>query len=126
MIGWTVANLNYNGNFIVSGATASICSPTQTVSNAFTASAKTGASGHYFMTTALAYNIDGTTHPMTVSIANGQSIMLSATAVINIPHRPLEARTGYIMPNFTNNLIGIGKICDAQCMVTVTATEVIV
>ena len=30
------------------------------------------------------------------------------------------------MPNFTNNLIGIGKICDAQCMVTLTATEVIV
>ena len=78
------------------------------------------------MTTAPAYNIDGTAHPVTVNTANGKSITLSATAVINIPHLPLEAPTGHIMPNVTNNLIGIGKICDAQCMVTVTATEVIV
>ena len=33
---------------------------------------------------------------------------------------------GHIMPNFTNNLIGIGKICDSQCTVLFTATEMIV
>ncbi len=104
-----MANLNYNDNSIVSVATASICSPTQTLSNTFTAITNTGTSGHYFMTTAPAYNIDGTAHPMTVNTANGQSTTLSATAVINIPHLPLEALTGHIMPNFTNNLIGIGK-----------------
>ena len=102
-------------------------SPTQTISKNFTAIANTGASGHYFMTTAPAYNIDGTAHPMTVGTANGQSSTLSVTVVINTPNLPLQARTGYIMPNFINNLIGIGTICNnAQCMVTFTATEVIV
>ena len=118
--------LNYNANSVVSVATASICSPTQTISNTCTAIADTGASGHYFMTTAPVYNIHGAAIPTIVSTAAGHAITLSAIAVINAPHLPLDARTGHIMPNFTNNLIGIGKICDAQCTVTFTATEVIV
>jgi hypothetical protein len=76
------------------------------------------------MTTAPVYSIHRAAIPTLVSTATGHEITLSATAITNIPHLPLDAHTGHIMPNFTNNLIGIGKICDAQCRITFTATEV--
>ena len=56
----TEAILNYNSNYLVSVATASICSPTQTIPNTCTAIANTGASGHIFMTTESVSYIDNT------------------------------------------------------------------
>ena len=63
---------------------------------------------------------------MTVNTAAAHLITLSATAALNIPHLSHQACTGHAMPQFTNNLIGIGKICDAQCTVSFTNKEVIV
>jgi hypothetical protein len=39
---------------------------------------------------------------------------------------PKDTETGHIMPTFTNNLVSIGKFCDAGCTVTFTATKVTV
>ena len=37
----------------------------------------------------------------------------AALAIPGIPSR--HARTGHIIPGFTNNLISLGKLCDADC-----------
>ena len=34
--------------------------------------------------------------------------------------------TGYIMPSFTNTLIGVGPICDAKCIVVFNKKDVTV
>ena len=79
--------LKLNANFLVSVATTSICSPTQTISNTCAAIANTGASGHFFITMAFVSNIDNTAPP---NVANGKEITSTATATaeINIPHLP--------------------------------------
>ena len=71
-------------------------------------------------------NINKTAPPMTVNVANGKEITSTATTEINTPHLPQQACKGHIMPQFTNNLIGIGNICSKGCTVMFTATEVIV
>ena len=48
-------------------------------------------------------------------MATGQSCTSTTTAQLNISNIPTAARTGYIMPGFTNNLLSLGKLCDAGC-----------
>ena len=53
---------------------------------------------------------------ISVGTANGQVAKSSSKGILPIPQ--LEAdfhTTGYIMPSFTNILIGVGPICDADC-----------
>ena len=50
-----------------------------------------------------------------------------ATAVLAIPAIPtLAARTGHIIPGLTNNLLSLGKLCDADCSVYLDKHELIV
>ena len=50
-----------------------------------------------------------------IRTANGQAIASAATATLNNLALPPAARTGHIMPTFTNNLLSLGKLCDAGC-----------
>ena len=62
-----------------------------------------------------------------VGTANGQVVTSAAKATLPIPQ--LEAdfpTTGYIIPSFTNTLIGVGPICDANCTVVFNKKDVIV
>ena len=62
---------------------------------------------------------------ITVSTANGQMFKSAATATLPIPQLSADfPTTGYIMPSFTNTLIGIGPICDADCKILFTKKDV--
>ena len=59
-----------------------------------------------------------TANTIRVGTANGQVASSIATATLPIPQLDAEFPTkGYIMPTFTNTLIGVGPICDANCTV---------
>ena len=56
-----------------------------------------------------------------VGTANGQLEKSSEKSTLPIPHLAAELpTTGYIMPSFTNTLIGVRPICDAYCTVVST------
>ena len=58
---------------------------------------------------------------------NGQVSSSTATAMIPIPQLDADfSTTGYIMPTFTNTLIGMGPICDANCTVVFRKEDVTV
>ena len=62
--------------------------------------------------------LDTSATTIKVGTANGQVETAAAEATLPIPklasHFPT---TGYTMPDFTNTLIGVGPICDANCTV---------
>ena len=64
---------------------------------------------------------------ISVGTATGNVYRSPGTAKMPIPK--LEAdfpTTGYIMPSFTNTLVGVGPICDAECTVLFTNQDVTV
>ena len=53
-----------------------------------------------------------------VDTSNGQVEKSAAKSTLPIPQlAEYFPTTGYIMPSFTNTLIGVGPICDANCTV---------
>ena len=64
---------------------------------------------------------------VSVVTANRQVERLSSTATLPIPQLALYfPTTGYIVPSFTNTLVGVGPICNANCTVVFTKQDVIV
>jgi hypothetical protein len=52
----------------------------------------------------------------TIRTATGEAKTSIASAQLALPTLPsVAARTGHIVPGFTNNLISLGKLCDAGC-----------
>ena len=50
--------------------------------------------------------------PITVGTANGKMVKSAATSTLPIPQLAADFQTmGYIMPSFTNTIIGVGPIC---------------
>ena len=85
-----------------------------------TAIADTGASDHYFTPRAPLLSINDRAPPTTIRTATGEIQTSTGAAVLAIPTIPtLLARSGHIMPGFTNNLLSLGKLCDADCTATI-------
>ena len=62
-----------------------------------------------------------------VGTVNGQVASSIATATLPISQLNADFPTkGYIMPTFTNTLIGVGPICDANCTVVLRKEDVTV
>ena len=76
------------------------------------------------MPTAPLTNINKSAPSTTVRTATGQHTTSSATAHLTLPDLPATARQGHIMPGFTNNLVSIGRLCDADCSAYVNKTSV--
>ncbi len=92
------------------------CSPPTSTTNSSSAIADTGASDNYFMPTAPITIINSGGPSTTIRTATGQAIASVATATLANPAAlPPQACTGHIMPGFTNNLLSLGKLCDADC-----------
>ena len=89
-----------------------------------TAIADTGASQHYLHDKAPTSNFNTNGIPTLVNIANGQSIQSTGQAKLLLPNLPPGSDDCHIMPSFTNNLLSMGKFCDAGCTVTFTDTDV--
>ena len=65
--------------------------------------------------------------PINVGTANGQ--MVTSTETATLPINQLSAdfpTTGYIMPSFTNTIIGVELICNADCKIFFTKKDVVV
>ena len=71
--------------------------------------------------------MDTTAKQKRVSTENGQVASSTATATLSIPQVNEDFPTkGYIMPTFTNTLIGVGPICDANFTVVFKKEDVTV
>ena len=77
-----------------------------------------GATHMYIAPNAPYEKMDETEKQIRLGTANGQVSSSTATATLSIPQLNADFPTkGYIMPTFTNTLIGVGPICDANCTV---------
>ena len=77
-----------------------------------------GATHIYIAPNAPYVKLGTTGKQIRVGTANGQVANSTAMATLPIPQVIAEFPTkGYIMPTFTNTLIGVGPICDDNCTV---------
>ena len=71
--------------------------------------------------------LDTSSSTLTVGTANGKVETSAAQATLPIPKFSADfPTTGYIMPDFTNTLIGFGPICDVNCTVLFKKNDVTV
>ena len=71
-------------------------------------------------------NIDRDAPKVTVRTATGQTQRSTGTGKLNLPKLPANFPvTGHIMLGFKHTLIGVGSLCDADCTVTFTSTDVV-
>ena len=106
------------------------CSPTQTymptqyegkeniLPQQHTVIVDSGATHLYIAPTAPHEPLDTSAATIKVGTVNGQVETSAAKATLPIPQLTAYFPTiGYIMSSFTNKLIGVGPICDANCTV---------
>ena len=88
---------------------------------------ESGATHMYIAPNAPYGEMNTTEKQIRVGTANGQVASSIATATLPIPQLNADFPTkGYIMPTFTNTLIGVGPICDANCTVVFRKEDVTV
>ena len=86
-----------------------------------------GATHMYIAPNAPYEKMDTTGKQIRVGTENGQVASSTATATLSIPQVNADfPKKGYIMPNFTNTLIGVGPICDANFTVVFRKEKVTV
>ena len=86
-----------------------------------------GATHLYIAPNAPHGTMDTSASIIRVGTSKVQVTISTATAMLPIPKLSAELPTmGYIMPTFTNTLIGIGPICDANCTVVFKKQDVTV
>ena len=81
----------------------------------------------YNFTNAQVTNINPAAPAIAVGTATGQVQRSTATGQLSLPNIPNNfPSTGHIMPGFNHTLLGVGPICDADCMVTFSRDAVVV
>ena len=84
-----------------------------------------GATHLYIAPNAPYDQLDTTASTIIVGTTNGQVALSTVKATLTIPQLAADFPTaGYIMPTFTNTLIGVGPICDANCTVVFRKEDV--
>jgi hypothetical protein len=76
-----------------------------------------GSTGHYFAPTAHLHNTQPTTQPITVQVANQQTIKSTHTAALPEPNLPTSARQVHVFPAMTTSLLGVAPLVQAGCKV---------
>jgi hypothetical protein len=73
-----------------------------------------GSSGHYLPICCedILLEVRPTITPITVTCADGSSMVSTKTAVLDLPSLPISARTCHLFPNITGALLSIGNFCD--------------
>ena len=81
--------------------------------------ADTGASDHFFEfahTDLPIINVRPTTDGISVLIPNGDHMLSTHTAELDLPHLPHQAKQVHLFPSLASgSLLSIGKLCDAGC-----------
>ena len=100
------------------------CSPTQhgnSLPQHHTGIVDSGATHIYIAPSAPHVHPNTKAIPITVGTASGKMVKSTAIDTLSLPQPASDfPTTGYIMPSFTNILIGVGPICDADCKVLFT------
>jgi hypothetical protein len=86
----------------------------------------TGASDHYFSIHTNLPNKRPTRRPVTVQVANNQTMQSTHTATLPIPQLPKTARTVHLFPDMTTNLIAVAPLTKAGCQVTFSQQEAVI
>jgi hypothetical protein len=82
-----------------------------------------GATGHYFSSLTPLPKRKPTTTPITVTVANQETMTSTHTAELPLPALPPEARKVHIFPSLGTNLVGVTPLTQAGCTVTFTGTQ---
>ncbi len=79
------------------------------------ANADIGSTGHYM---SLSSDIRKASHPIHVYITNGNLMVYTHIAELDVPIVPSPARTVHIFPDMEGSLplLSIGKLCDQGCI----------
>ena len=86
-----------------------------------------GATHIYIAPSAPHGHTDTKATPITVGTANGQMVISTAIDTLPIPQSAADFPTiGCIVPSFTDTLIGVRPICDADCKVLFMKKDVVV
>lgn len=90
--------------------------------------ADTGTTGNFIAVSDLTVLLDikPTLHGITVELPNGEKIVSTHTATLNMPTIPLAARSAHIFPALTGSLLSIGLLTDAGLTATYTADKLVV
>ena len=84
------------------------------------ANADTGSTGHYMSLSSGSplLNIRKTSHPIHVYMPNGNLMVSTHIAELDLPTVPSPARTVHIFPDMEGSLplLSIGKLCDEGCI----------
>ena len=84
-----------------------------------TAVIDSGASNIYLTINAPKQQVDSNAPTVRVRTADGTPQVSSASCELALPHLPANSpKSGYVMPGFTENLVGIGAMCYAGYTVT--------
>ena len=90
-----------------------------------TAVIDSGASNIYLTINAPKQRVDSNTPTVCVGTADGTPQVSSASCDLALPNLPAKfPKSGHVMPGFTENLVGIGAMCDAGYTVTFLAAVV--
>ena len=103
------------------GCNADLPEPPAWQSHTNTAIVDAGASHIYVVPGAPVKNVRSRSPRVTVGTASGEPFTSSASCELNMPDFDLDMPlSGYVMPGFAHNLVGIGEFCDRDCMVKYT------
>jgi hypothetical protein len=92
-----------------------------------TALLDSGWTAHFLLVNAKCSNKKSTTTSLAVRLPNGDTIMPTHTATLNMPSLPQTARQAHILPGLAqHSLLSGGQMCDSGCSVTFTASNVTV
>ena len=84
-----------------------------------------GASNIYLTMNVPKQRVDRNAPTLRVGTADGTLQVSSASCDLALPHLLADfPKSGHVMPGFTENLVGIGVMCDAGYTVTFSASVV--
>jgi hypothetical protein len=87
----------------------------------------TGSSGHFFNSNdPRLQNRNQSCKPVTIQVANQQTMQSTQTAVLPIPALPPEAQTGYITEELGQNLLSTAPLTKAGCTVNINQHRAVI
>ena len=77
-----------------------------------------GATSHFLIPDAPTINVRPATHPLHVTMPDGNSVHSTHTCELDLPQLPKRARQGHIIPGLSkHSLLSVIKLCNAGCEV---------
>ena len=76
-----------------------------------------GASSHFLIVGTPLLHKQETANPVTVTVANGQSVRSTHEGALDVPGLPKQARYAHVIPGIKHSLLSIVRLCNHGCEV---------